>query len=97
MLSRHGSRYPTSGSSVNDLGDRIAQAKAKGNFKAKDELSFLNDWKYELGYEILVPKGKWISCPLLLVTSFFHNSIFRSHQLFGFIFLKVVCVIMLFV
>ncbi|KAM7223157.1 acid phosphatase [Rhypophila decipiens] len=58
MLSRHGSRYPTSGSGVNALGDRIAEAKKNGKFKAKEELSFLNDWKYELGYEILVPKGR---------------------------------------
>jgi len=28
------------------------------DFKATGPLSFLNDWKYELGYEILVPRGR---------------------------------------
>ena len=68
MLSRHGSRYPTSGSNVNDLGDRIAAAKKAGKFEAKGVLGFLNDWEYELGYEILVPKG--------MFSSFLHFSSF---------------------
>lgn len=56
MLSRHGSRYPTSNSPVQVLGDRVAAAA--GKFTATGALSFLNDWKYELGAEILVPKGR---------------------------------------
>ena len=56
MLSRHGSRYPTTGSNVQDLGDKIA--KYAGKFKASGLLSFLNEWKYELGAEILVPRGR---------------------------------------
>jgi hypothetical protein len=55
MLSRHGSRYPTTGSNVYTFGNRIAAAA--GKFKAKDALSFLNSWRYQLGAEILVPKG----------------------------------------
>jgi hypothetical protein len=55
MLSRHGSRYPTSGSNVASFGRRIAEAA--GELKATGSLSFLNDWKYGLGAEILVPKG----------------------------------------
>ncbi|PHH64555.1 hypothetical protein CDD81_4334 [Ophiocordyceps australis] len=55
MLSRHGSRYPTTGSPVAALGHRIADAE---DFKPKDALAFLSDWKYELGAEILVPKGR---------------------------------------
>lgn len=47
MLSRHGSRYPTLGSNVQDLGEKLANNS--GNFKATGALSFLNDWKYELG------------------------------------------------
>lgn len=54
MLSRHGSRYPTLDSDVTRLGDKIRD----GKFKAKGALEFLNSWKYELGYEILVPKGE---------------------------------------
>jgi len=56
MLSRHGSRYPTLNSSVEYFGDRLAAAA--GKFKAKGPLAFLNDWKYQLGAEILVPKGR---------------------------------------
>lgn len=58
MLSRHGSRYPTLGSNVQTLGAKVAEAKSKGDFQATGALSFLNDWKYELGHEILVPRGR---------------------------------------
>ncbi|KAG7146184.1 3-phytase A like protein [Verticillium longisporum] len=56
MLSRHGSRYPTLNSSVTSLGDRLKAAA--GKVKAKGALEFLNRWTYELGHEILVPKGR---------------------------------------
>ncbi|CAK7264994.1 hypothetical protein SEPCBS57363_001355 [Sporothrix epigloea] len=56
MLSRHGSRYPTLGSNVKALGDKLA--KAKGKFKTSGSLAFLQDWEYKLGHEILVPKGR---------------------------------------
>ena len=56
MLSRHGARYPTSGADVARLGEKFANATGKA--KLKGQLSFLNNWKYQLGYEILVPKGR---------------------------------------
>ncbi|KAH8180149.1 histidine phosphatase superfamily (branch 2) domain-containing protein [Sarocladium implicatum] len=56
MLSRHGSRYPTSGSNVARLGERIARASKE--FKTSGQLEFLNEWTYQLGGEILVPKGR---------------------------------------
>jgi hypothetical protein len=56
MLSRHGSRYPTSGSEVAELGQKIANASE--TFKPRGSLSFLRDWTYQLGAEILVPKGR---------------------------------------
>ncbi|KAE9381660.1 phosphoglycerate mutase-like protein [Stipitochalara longipes BDJ] len=56
MLSRHGSRYPTTGDIVFALGQKIADSN--GKFKASGQLSFLNDWEYELGAEILVPRGR---------------------------------------
>lgn len=56
MLSRHGSRYPTSGANVYIFGQKIANLT--GKFQASGQLSFLNDWKYELGREILVPRGR---------------------------------------
>ncbi|RDW64754.1 putative 3-phytase A [Coleophoma cylindrospora] len=58
MLSRHGSRYPTTGSNVARLGAKIAAAKQAGTFKASGLYSFLNDWTYALGAEILVPRGR---------------------------------------
>lgn len=56
MLSRHGSRYPTVGSNVQTFGQRIADNK--GKFEATGPLSFLKSWTYELGEEILVPRGR---------------------------------------
>lgn len=58
MLSRHGSRYPTLGSNVQVLAENIAKAMDNGSFKGSGSLDFLNDWKYALGHEILVPKGR---------------------------------------
>ncbi|POR31220.1 3-phytase A [Tolypocladium paradoxum] len=56
MLSRHGSRYPTSGDEVAAFGQRIANAS--GVMTPKGPLAFLKDWKYQLGSDILVPKGR---------------------------------------
>ena len=60
MVSRHGSRYPTEGANVGAFGKKVEKAKeqGKGKFKGKGALEFLNDWKYELGSEILVNKGR---------------------------------------
>ncbi len=56
MLSRHGSRYPTTGSDVIRFGEKVANESAKARFKSS--LGFLSDWKYLLGNDILVPKGR---------------------------------------
>ncbi|KAK1781977.1 histidine phosphatase superfamily [Copromyces sp. CBS 386.78] len=56
MVSRHGSRYPTRGSNVEAFGARLANAT--GKFNAMGELEFLNNWKYQMGMEILVPRGR---------------------------------------
>ncbi|KKA31140.1 hypothetical protein TD95_000574 [Thielaviopsis punctulata] len=56
MLSRHGARYPTTGSLVARFGKRLADAKKE--LMARDRLAFLNEWEYRLGAEILVPKGR---------------------------------------
>ena len=56
MLSRHGSRYPTTGSNVATFGQKLADNK--GKFQASGDLRFLDDWTYELGAEILVPLGR---------------------------------------
>lgn len=56
MLSRHGSRYPTTGSGAYNFGVKHANMTGKANYTG--ELSFLNNWSYQLGAEILVPVGK---------------------------------------
>ena len=58
MVHRHGSRYPefSGGAAERTLGKKIVDAK--GNFKAHGPLSFLNNWRFMLGAEILVPNGK---------------------------------------
>ncbi|CAO1626521.1 unnamed protein product [Sympodiomycopsis kandeliae] len=54
-LSRHGSRYPTSGSPANKIKDFLAQ-QPKPQFTGP--LAFLNNYQYRLGKEILVPLGR---------------------------------------
>jgi hypothetical protein len=50
---------------VQGFGQRIAAAA--GTFKASGPLAFLNDWSYQMGYEILVPKGMPTSISMLSV------------------------------
>jgi hypothetical protein len=56
MLHRHGSRYPTTGSGAYHFAQKHNNMTAKAKYTG--ELSFLNDWTYQLGAEILVPVGK---------------------------------------
>ncbi|KAF2206081.1 3-phytase A precursor [Delitschia confertaspora ATCC 74209] len=56
MVSRHGSRYPEMNGRERKLGQKLTEAK--GKFKAHGALAFLNDWRFMLGAEILVPIGK---------------------------------------
>lgn len=54
ILSRHGARYPTAGSTLLSFADKLKSS----NFTATGALAFMNDWKYDLGEAILVPVGK---------------------------------------
>jgi hypothetical protein len=56
MVSRHGARYPTSNSGVEKFGKKFADAS--GKFKGSGPLTFLNSWTYQLGSNILVPRGR---------------------------------------
>lgn len=56
MLSRHGARYPTIGAGPTIFAQKFAERSAQTNFSGS--LSFLNDWTYTLGYEILTPLGR---------------------------------------
>lgn len=83
MLSRHGSRYPTSGtgSNVMVLGQHMASAKAsRSGFKATGPLSFLNEWEYQLGHEILVPKGRQELFDSGILHSYMYSSLYNPHS-----------------
>ncbi|KLT42693.1 phosphoglycerate mutase-like protein [Cutaneotrichosporon oleaginosum] len=55
-LQRHGARYPTSSPlGPAGLSQRLKEA---GKWKATGALSFLNDWDYKLGAELLTPFGR---------------------------------------
>ena len=51
MLSRHGSRYPTKGSGVEDLAAKIKNYTTGvfGDVTFSGDLGFLNSWDYKLG------------------------------------------------
>ncbi|BGP20154.1 hypothetical protein JCM10213v2_008289 [Rhodosporidiobolus nylandii] len=55
LLHRHGARYPTSDAGTARFAKDVVGASG---FKASGQLSFLNDWKYKLGAEILTPFGR---------------------------------------
>ncbi|KAK5116850.1 hypothetical protein LTR85_009110 [Meristemomyces frigidus] len=59
MLSRHGARYPTTGSGATTLAAKIHNytTGVLGDVTFTGNLSFLNTWTYKLGAEILVPVG----------------------------------------
>ncbi|KAH7104981.1 phosphoglycerate mutase-like protein [Auriculariales sp. MPI-PUGE-AT-0066] len=59
FLHRHGARYPTNWASYGGpvkLASRLHKTADK--WSGKGELTFLNDWKYRLGGEILSPLGR---------------------------------------
>ena len=58
LLSRHGSRYPTSDSSVSTFGSKVYNLTRTGTAQWGGALSFLTNWQYTLGSEILVPRGR---------------------------------------
>ncbi|KZT11458.1 phosphoglycerate mutase-like protein [Laetiporus sulphureus 93-53] len=59
LLHRHGARYPTGWASFGgpaSFATKLHESADKWN--ASDSLSFLNDWTYKLGEEILTPFGR---------------------------------------
>ncbi|KAF4975295.1 hypothetical protein FZEAL_7893 [Fusarium zealandicum] len=78
MLSRHGARYPTPGSNVVGLGERLANAS--GKFKTNGPLEFLNNWKYELGQGILVPRGRQELFESGVLHSYMYGSLYNSQS-----------------
>ncbi|KAF4463565.1 phytase [Fusarium albosuccineum] len=78
MLSRHGARYPTPGSEVAELGERLANAS--GKFTTNGPLAFLKDWKYELGYAILVPRGRQELFESGVLHSYMYGSLYNPQS-----------------
>lgn len=58
MVHRHGSRYPEFRGDAAERTLGLKLANATGKFTGHGPLDFLNDWKFLLGAEILVPNGK---------------------------------------
>lgn len=57
LLYRHGARYPTSGAAPQTFAQKLVNATKTG-FSVSGELSFLSDWTYKLGAELLTPFGR---------------------------------------
>ncbi|KAG9193185.1 acid phosphatase [Alternaria panax] len=57
LLYRHGARYPTSSAAPATFAQKIANATKTG-LAVSGELSFLSDWMYKLGAELLTPSGR---------------------------------------
>ncbi|KAK3076121.1 hypothetical protein LTS18_013861, partial [Coniosporium uncinatum] len=55
MLHRHGARYPTA---TYGIVKKLTNRTIGGNWQASGQLSFLNNWTYKLGEQILTPVGK---------------------------------------
>lgn len=63
-LFRHGARYPTGDAAPAVFAAKVANAsRAEGSFVASGPLSFLNDWSYKLGAELLTPYVLFFSFP----------------------------------
>ncbi|KIW14294.1 hypothetical protein PV08_07076 [Exophiala spinifera] len=58
VLHRHGARYPTGTSSVVNFGSKLHNITSNGTAQWTGDLAFLNSWKYQLGAEILVARGR---------------------------------------
>ncbi|KAI0316502.1 phosphoglycerate mutase-like protein [Amylostereum chailletii] len=58
ILHRHGARYPTSGSAPASFAARLHTISTGTGFSASGPLTFLNEWTFKLGAEILTPLGR---------------------------------------
>lgn len=58
FLSRHGARYPTTGSGPDTFASKLHAAASSPGFTTSGGLDFLSTWTYKLGAEILTPFGR---------------------------------------
>lgn len=66
------------GSNVFDFGQKVAKASA--TLKAKGALGFLNNWRYQLGHEILVPKGRQELFDSGILHSYMYSSLYNPNS-----------------
>ncbi|KAI8631619.1 phosphoglycerate mutase-like protein [Xylariaceae sp. FL1651] len=57
LLYRHGARYPTTNAAPAQFAQKLANATKEG-FEVNGDLTFLADWTYKLGAELLTPFGR---------------------------------------
>ena len=63
-LQRHGARYPTTqGDGPAGIARRLQETSG---WTARGDLSFLNNWSYKLGREVLTPFGRQQLCQWFL-------------------------------
>lgn len=58
LLYRHGARYPTSDAAPDKFAQKLVNQTKAGGLGFSGELSFLSDWTYKLGAELLTPFGR---------------------------------------
>ena len=58
LFQRHGSRYPASGDPPSEFAKKLAKVSNTTGFNVTGPLSFLSDWTYKLGQEILTAYGR---------------------------------------
>jgi hypothetical protein len=58
LLYRHGARYPTSGAAPATFAQKLMNTTKTGSLAFSGDLSFLNNWTYKLGAELLTPFGR---------------------------------------
>ncbi|KAI0348404.1 phosphoglycerate mutase-like protein [Trametopsis cervina] len=58
LLHRHGARYPTSGGHGAQFASTLQQVASGQGFSVSGPLTFLSDWTYKLGSELLLPFGR---------------------------------------
>ncbi|KIY00735.1 uncharacterized protein Z520_03400 [Fonsecaea multimorphosa CBS 102226] len=58
LLYRHGARYPTSGAAPATFAAKLYNATKGEGFSVTGDLSFLSNWTYKLGAELLTPFGR---------------------------------------
>jgi hypothetical protein len=77
VLHRHGARYPTNSSTFGGPASFARKWERNGLRAKKDsKLSWLNDWRFTLGEEVLTPLGRQQMCKCSPIMTFYPTQIF---------------------